>query len=71
MTAAAIANDSYGRRPRRRRVATLLTLLEALVVLDPNTHAWMLVETRSWSRRDRRPFPWTDISAVVIQQKGV
>jgi hypothetical protein len=39
MTAVAIANDSYGRRPRRRRVATLVTLLEALVVLDPSTYA--------------------------------
>jgi hypothetical protein len=71
MTAAAIANDSYGRRRRHRRVATLLTLLEAFVVLDPNTQAWTLFETRSWSRRDRRPFSWTDISAVAIQQKGV
>jgi hypothetical protein len=56
MTAAAIANDSYGRRPRPRLVATLLTLLEAFVVLDPNTHACTLFETRSWSRWDRRPF---------------
>jgi hypothetical protein len=71
MTAAAIANDSYGRRPRRRRVGTLLTLLQALVVLDPSAHAWMLVEAGSWSRRDRRPFSWTDISAVAIPLKGV
>jgi hypothetical protein len=71
MTAAAIANVSYGRRPHRCRVATLVTLLEALVVLDPSTHSWMLVEARSWSRRDRRPFSWTDISAVAIPLKGV
>jgi hypothetical protein len=69
MTAAAIANDWYGRRPRRRRIATLTTLLEALVVLDPTTHAWTLVETRSLSRRDRGPFSWTDISAVANQQR--
>jgi hypothetical protein len=51
MTAAATANDSYRHSPRRRRVATLLTLLQALVVLDPSAHASMLVETRSGSRR--------------------
>jgi hypothetical protein len=70
MTAAAIANDSYARRPRRRRVATLLTLLEALVVLDPSTHAWMLARPDHGLGGDRRPFSWTDISAVAIPLKG-
>lgn len=67
MTAAAIANDWFRRRPRRRRVATLLTLLEALVVRDTSTHAWTLVETKS---ANRRPLSGTALSAVPVPLKG-